>query len=1521
MNNKRILILLMFTLNISITLAQFIQKGKTLEYNGTNSKSIYTGLVQLKFMGSANAVNENGLFSLMFNQLNRGDVVKQFDVEIINKEYVLFNKKELSRWVLTSDIEMEVLLCKRTKIDNLIAIYSKNYIDNLNRKYNKALDELREELQETDADRERLKGEIEKLRTDYEMNISIIKSQSVAFAYVDETRLDSLELLRRKYILENNLSAAYEIGKKINYTGTAENYMSNIETFNREISTNVDNLLALIESLKIHIANIKQQVDEYRRYSKEQEQEIRTNLLTLVKINDFVLDLYSTKLRCTDQYMDELKNEYGQSLLQLAEFSDNDCKQHLLEKSAEMGNAMAMYQLGVLTSEQFNTSKQWFVKCLNATNDTNIRNMAEGELETFPDFMSIVQGDTIYCHILSEKDSEISICDFHPNDINKYNSMPLKIPSIIKHNKKKYYVKRIANNSFRNYCVHKWAGTQFAHNSKGYRQFNTVIFQEPLEIIGESSFAFSNIRNIVLPKSLRIIKKGAFYAFYQRIKRFDVPEGVEQIGEEILYHDYGESIDTISIKLPSTLMFLHKDAFNGALCVDELELNPLNKSFKLINGVLYSADTTSIYSSIIPYATKELFLPDKVSIDDIISFGSDNLQRFIISDKHFYYKTYENVLYTKDFSSIVSVPKGHNTLILHPCFKNFHSIDRSVYETTEEHRNVVIPRLLNPDTKYGLYIYYINDYIINREHSKINIFDDSISNPIDFDLAVSLAIDVLDNVEDSLLLNSKLLSKTGNKAINILYQKQLSRQSLLYGSTKENLREQAEVEMMLQNYHKAHELYTQTGLSENEISGIFFNWGHQYCLGNKVISQSFDHALDCFKYSISIYNNPLAAYFMGLLYENGDSVESNIDTAITWYKRSVEWGANFSDPSYKLGLLFYYGNKVQQDYNLAKQYFEVAARLKDADACNFLGIIYNKALSADRDIDKSIFFYEKAIEYGDKIFAPLNIGQIYYIEKAYKDYRKAYSYLKIAEENKNTDAMNMIAYMKALAQGTNHNLAEAIYYINKAITQFPNSIRYWDSKGEILLMMGRVEEANSVLHEMIKKDSSEVENLKFESNFLKAMQYDTKEEIFLKLLELGDSVNSPYLLGNLYFQKKELIKAKTYYEISSKHGNENAKVALLVVGIVMNNDNDVLKNSLIKIWQHTPIITSSPINEIWFTPDGGKIVGDSRTGNCYIWSSNGEELIYNRKYNQVYRKTIISPTGEYIIVDQGVNNTQIWKVDKDSLMYSISHFLFRPCFSNNGKLYLSCDKDGIGFYDKCALRLREVESGRILFTKKNHRYIDYVSFSPDDKFIIAIAGNEIYLWNSITGVLVQTYKYEYYEMDKALISPDNSKMICYDDECHFADLWDVNTGVEIGTIRHNAHINDVVIDCNSQYAVSASSDSTAVIWNISTGERLNTLSHEAAVKKLRISPDGKILATLCSNIIYLWNIETAAKVKFQMRHDSEISDFNFSPDGKIIVSSTINNVCRLWDVETGEEITSPYIPTGWIGTSSFSTDN
>ena len=214
------------------------------------------------------------------------------------------------------------------------------------------------------------------------------------------------------------------------------------------------------------------------------------------------------------------------------------------------------------------------------------------------------------------------------------------------------------------------------------------------------------------------------------------------------------------------------------------------------------------------------------------------------------------------------------------------------------------------------------------------------------------------------------------------------------------------------------------------------------------------------------------------------------------------------------------------------------------------------------------------------------------------------------------------------------------------------------------------------------------------------------------------------------------------------------------------------------------------------------------------------------------------------------------------------------------------------------------------------QFVDFAGFSPDGNYIIAVAGPLIYIWDSKTGNDVQTYdfKHSYLEMEKAMISPDNSKMICYKHEYHYVDIWSIKTGELINTIRHNGRINDACIDSTSRYLATASADSTAAIWNLHTGQNLKTFSHDGSVRKLRFSPNGKILATSCLGIIQLWDTENGTQLKVPMKHDSKILDFNFSPDGQTIISSTENNVCRLWDVNTGKEITSPYIPANWIDT-------
>ena len=367
-----------------------------------------------------------------------------------------------------------------------------------------------------------------------------------------------------------------------------------------------------------------------------------------------------------------------------------------------------------------------------------------------------------------------------------------------------------------------------------------------------------------------------------------------------------------------------------------------------------------------------------------------------------------------------------------------------------------------------------------------------------------------------------------------------------------------------------------------------------------------------------------------------------------------------------------------------------------------------------------------------------------------------------------------------------------------------------------------------------------------------------------------------------------------------------------------------------RIWQHTPIKTSSPINEISFTLDGNKIVGNSRNNTCYMWNSNGEELLYVHRYGTqklaTYNKANFDPTGKYLITENDEKRTaQVWDVENNTLLYSITHhdgLYLRACFNNNGMFYFSCDRYGLGIYDEIVLRLRETESGRIVFSKNLQHYVNFAGFSPDGNYIFASTDTHIYIWDAKTGNDILTYDLGFLLSGdyKVIISPDNSKMTYYNYHGRFdniAVIKCIKTGERINSVRHKGRINDACIDSTSRYLATASADSTAAIWDFNTGQNLKTFNHNGRVSKLRFSPNGRILATICSDIIQLWDTENGTQLNVPMEHESTVLDFNFSPDGQTIISSTENNVCRLWDVNTGREITSPYIPVNRIDNFNF----
>ena len=76
---------------------------------------------------------------------------------------------------------------------------------------------------------------------------------------------------------------------------------------------------------------------------------------------------------------------------------------------------------------------------------------------------------------------------------------------------------------------------------------------------------------------------------------------------------------------------------------------------------------------------------------------------------------------------------------------------------------------------------------------------------------------------------------------------------------------------------------------------------------------------------------------------------------------------------------------------------------------------------------------------------------------------------------------------------------------------------------------------------------------------------------------------------------------------------------------------------------------------------------------------------------------------------------------------------------------------------------------------------------------------------------------------------------------------------------------------------------------------------------LVLSPDGKILAgreRLTSDKIELWQTDLGAHLFTIEGHTGAVSEYTFSPDSKILASGGDDAAIILWDVKTGNQLTT-----------------
>ncbi|MBW4519771.1 MAG: NACHT domain-containing protein [Scytolyngbya sp. HA4215-MV1] len=252
--------------------------------------------------------------------------------------------------------------------------------------------------------------------------------------------------------------------------------------------------------------------------------------------------------------------------------------------------------------------------------------------------------------------------------------------------------------------------------------------------------------------------------------------------------------------------------------------------------------------------------------------------------------------------------------------------------------------------------------------------------------------------------------------------------------------------------------------------------------------------------------------------------------------------------------------------------------------------------------------------------------------------------------------------------------------------------------------------------------------------------------------------------------------------------------------------------------------------------------------------------------------------------------------------------LWKVAFHPQGCILASASLNG-------EIKIWEIETGRCLHTLlRNDSWIQALGFSPQGYLVSGSSSDAtIRFWQSQTGECFR----------RIALQPDAYLLgLAFHPEGHYfvtagnddrLRWWDTETGdcLRVVSANNGGHAWGVVFHPEGHLLASVGNNSQVYLWDADSGECLRQLQgHTGILGALAFSPDGTLLASGRSDrTIRLWDVSTGNCVSVLEGHTSGVTAMVFLPPnsfdlatchGQILVSGSLDETIRLWDVETGE---------------------
>lgn len=739
---KKVCLLIIYFFCLLQAEAQFTQRGWTLEYHGRQKKSIYTSPVSISFQGCSSTTNDkSGNLSLVFPNAKAGNVVSCTDLEISNSEYVIFNRNDFDIWTL-GDRRLPIVLCKKSKIDNYVAIYTKVQMEAANAKYKKA----KKELYKSEKDNSELRKELKSLERRHEEEIKEIKANALIFAYIDEEKMDSLQYEQHLCILNNDIKRAVEIGREIDFKNNMSKQLSNFEKSVKKSQEIGLKLFQETEALYLHIANC-----ELLSIDKDS---LKDDYDILIRSYRSLLSQYPINFKCNEDTYKKTRIKFGNILYKYAEneisanISDVS-KDSIMKEAASYNNSNAL--LWIVENSEHQDEAKAYAKILMDGITNGALNIPKEDwhysyydikdiCNSIPDFKMENESMVFYYSILDS--SRVSLTHVHCKDstIRK-----IRIPEKVIFQNHSYNVTEIGTCALGedSYSEYLKVGLRFIDDKDIDNNLNFVTkdsshiakiklyIPKTITYIGAGAFnpRLSSVMFIldVIPENLKILRESSFGDCIFSRGDIKIPDKVKKIeGDALpLWWDDDNYKAKYNVFIPKSLESIDcLDGFsggndgNGVGKIMDINNNP---NFKLIKGALYSADSSYVYLGSIGQHNSILTITRNLKFDEDF-FNRLHYTRFLIDsicfdDRNPYYAYYKHCIYTKQLDTLLFILPSVDNIRLSPKLKQIDVMDFPSYIHYEIPNDMPIEGM-----KECLSLFHLSDYEFEISGKKYHSF-------------------------------------------------------------------------------------------------------------------------------------------------------------------------------------------------------------------------------------------------------------------------------------------------------------------------------------------------------------------------------------------------------------------------------------------------------------------------------------------------------------------------------------------------------------------------------------------------------------------------------------------------------------------------------------------------------------------------------------------------------------------------------------------------------------------------------